>query len=252
MILKYYQAWQRLLFIMLSLVITTSSFAINFPNKPTNDSFIVDEANLLEPTTTKQINELIFQVWNEQRIPIYVVTIPSLAHYGASGLSIEQYASELFNNWGIGSPDRNYGVLLLVSKGDRKARIELGKAYEHRYDNEATDIMQNLIIPNFKNNDYALGISEGVRGLSALVRGQSIPLPKQPWWAWPLLIGSVILITAVIVSLFKSGRRGWGWALIVLLATAIGYLLWAAAKAGGSSGGFGGGSSGGGGSTGSW
>ncbi|KTD11814.1 hypothetical protein Lgra_1272 [Legionella gratiana] len=250
--LKYYQAWQKLLFIMLSLVITTSVFAMNFPNKPASDSFIVDEANLIDPTTTKQINELIFQVWNEQRIPIYVVTIPSLANYEASGVSIEQYASELFNNWGIGSPDRNYGILLLVSKGDRKARIELGKAYDHRYDNEARDIMQNLIIPNFKNNDYALGISEGVRGLAALVRGQSIPLPKQPWWAWPLMIGSVILITAVIVSLFKNGRRGWGWALIIILATFIGYLLWAAAKAGGSGGGFGGGSSGGGGSTGSW
>ncbi|KTD81762.1 TPM domain-containing protein [Legionella waltersii] len=250
--LKNHQAWQKLLFIMISLVITTSLFAMNFPNKPANDSFIVDEANLIDPSTAKQINELIFQVWNEQRIPIYVVTIPSLASYDASGVGIEQYASQLFNHWGIGSPDRNYGVLLLVSKGDRKARIELGKAYDHRYDNEATDIMQSLIIPNFISDDYATGISEGVSGLAALVRGQNIPLPKKPWWAWPLFIGSVILITAVIVSLFKNGRSGWGWALIILLATIIGYLLWAATKAGGSGGGFGGGSSGGGGATGSW
>jgi uncharacterized protein len=250
--LKYYKAWQKFLFVMLSLVITTSLFAMNFPDKPANDSFIVDKANLIDPTTAQQINELIFQVWNEQRIPIYVVTIPSLASYDASGLSIEHYTSELFNNWGIGSPARNYGVLLLVSKGDRKARIELGQAYDHRYDNEARNIMQTLIIPNFKNDDYALGIAEGVRGLAALIRGQSIPLPKQPWWVWPLFIGSVILIIALIVSLFKSGRKGWGWALIIMLATLIGYLLWAAAKAGGSGGGFGGGSSGGGGSTGSW
>jgi uncharacterized protein len=250
--IKDYLAWQKLFFIIVCLVSTIPIFAMSFPSKPPNDSFIVDEANLIDPATTKQINELIFQVWNEQRIPIYVVTIPSLANYEASGVSIEEYASSLFNTWGIGSPSRNYGVLLLVSKGDRKARIELGKAYEHRYDNAANDIMQNLIIPNFKANEYALGISEGVRGISAFVRGQNIPLPKQPWWVWPVFIGSVILIIAVIVSLFKNGRSGWGWALIILLATLIGYLLWAATKAGGSSGGFGGGSSGGGGATGSW
>lgn len=250
--LKYYSAWQKLLFAVITLFITTSAFAINYPNKPENDSFIVDEANLIDSVTVDQVNKLIFAVWKEQRIPIYVVTIPSLASYDASGLSIEEYAADLFDHWGIGSQDRNYGVLLLVSKGDRKARIELGQAYDHRYDNETRDIMQNLIIPNFKNNDYAAGISEGVGGLAALVRGQNIPLPKQPWWALPLFIGSVILIIGVIYSLFKSGRSGWGWALILFLATAIGYLLWAAAKAGGSGGGFGGGSSGGGGATGSW
>lgn len=44
-------------------------------------------------------------------------------------LSVEQYARQLFDHWGPGFKDRNYGILLLVSVGDRKARIELGAGW---------------------------------------------------------------------------------------------------------------------------
>ena len=56
----------------------------------------------------------------------------------------------------------------------------------------------------------------------------------------------------VIVSLFKKGRSGWGWALIAGIAIALFFILRAAASSGGSGGSFGGGSSGGGGASGSW
>ena len=61
-----------------------------------------------------------------------------------------------------------------------------------------------------------------------------------------------LIVVMVIVSLFKSGRSGWGWVLIVGIGIAIFFILRAAASSGGSGGSFGGGSSGGGGASGSW
>jgi len=226
--------------------------AAEFPSKPPKTDFFVDQAELIRAEQRQQINETARALLKEERIPLFVVTITSLAAQQASGMGIEGYARALFDAWGIGTPDRNYGMLLLVSAGDRKARIELGAGFEHRYDAEASDIMQSLIVPAFKRGDYSTGIADGVRGLDAVARGLQLPKPTPPWWVWPALIGGAVLFAAMIYNLFKTGRSGWAWALIAALAVLIFFLLRTAASSGNSSGGFGGGSSGGGGATGSW
>jgi uncharacterized protein len=232
-------------------VIGHSLQAATFPDKPPKEHFFVDEAKLLDEQARKAIDATALALLKDERIPLFVVTIPSLSAYEASGLGIEPYAKALFDAWGIGSADRNYGMLLLVAAGDRKARIELGAGLEHRYDAQADDIMQSLIVPAFRRGEYSTGIGDGVRGLDAMARGLQLPRPTAPWWFWPVLIGGAIFLGALIYNLFKSGKSGWAWALIAALAVLIFFLLRAAA-AGGSGGGFGGGSSGGGGATGSW
>ena len=88
--------------------------------------------------------------------------------------------------------------------------------------------------------------------MDAMARGLQLPKAKQPWWVMPLFVGFLLLAVGTIVSLFKSGRTGWGWALLIALGALLFFLLRAAAKGGGSGGAFGGGSSGGGGASGSW
>ena len=112
--------------------------------------------------------------------------------------------------------------------------------------------MGSLIIPHFKREAYSTGIVDGVRGMDAMARGLGLPRPTQPWWILPLFLVGIVLIIGVIISLFRSGRKGWGWALIIGLALLLLFLFKAAASGKGSGGGFGGGFSGGGGATGSW
>ncbi|MDG0968692.1 MAG: TPM domain-containing protein [Porticoccaceae bacterium] len=66
--------------------------------------------------------------------------IPSLAIHGGVNYSIEQNASELFNHWSIGWQNLNYSLLLLISKEDRKARIELGANWDREYDYQAKQV----------------------------------------------------------------------------------------------------------------
>lgn len=223
-----------------------------FPAKPASSSFYVDEAALIAPAEGQAINEVAKALLRDDQVPLIVVTIASLTAHNAAGYTIERYAFELFNEWGIGSERRNYGMLLLVSKGDRRARIELGSGWGHSYNLQAQEVMNTLIIPGFKRGSYSEGILAGVRGMDALARGLALPKAKQPWWMIPLMLVALGLIIAVIVSLFKNGQKGWGWALIALLGVILFFMLRSAMRGGGSGGAFGGGSSGGGGASGSW
>lgn len=223
-----------------------------FPAKPPAENFYVDEAGLIAESERAAINETAKALLRDHHVPIIVVTIPSLAAHNARGYTIERYAFELFNEWGIGSEKRNYGMLLLVSGGDRRARIELGAAWGYSFNVQAQEIMNGLIIPRFKEGKFSAGILAGVRGMDAIARGLALPKPKQPWWTIPLILGVLALVIAIIYSLFKNGQKGWGWALIALLGVILFFLLRSALQGRGSGGAFGGGYSGGGGASGSW
>ncbi len=247
----------KLSFALVSILIVSSfpQFSVaqySFPEKPNSSNFFVDEASMLSTEDAKKVNKIAGDLLRDEGVPIIVVTVPTLINYGGRADRIEDYASDLFNHWKIGSQERNYGILLLVSRGDRRARIELGAGWAHNYNRQSDQIMNTLMVPEFRTNDYSKGIVAGVGGLDAMARGLALPKPEQPWWVPYAFFGFIIVTIAVIVSLFKSGRKGWGWALLIALGALIGYLLYIASKSGGSSGAFGGGSSGGGGSTGSW
>ncbi len=236
----------------LILLVPLRSFGITFPDKPSSAHYYVDDAGLINPETGEQIDKTASALLQEERIPLFVVTIPSLAAQDAVTYTIEEYATEFFDEWGIGSQDRNYGILLLISRGDRKARIELGAGWEHKYDNQAQQVMDQLIVPAFRQGDFAGGIAEGVRGLDAMARGLELPKAKSPWWILPAMIIGLIGMIVLIINLFKTGRKGWAWALIAALGVILFFIIRAMLSNAGSGGGFGGGSSGGGGATGSW
>jgi len=232
----------------------------NYPSRPRD--CILDEASLIKPDDAASIRATCDKLLKETQVPIVVVTIPSLAKY--KGGNIEAYARGLFDNWGIGTPARNYGVLLLVSVGDRKARIELGAAWAGAKDATARMIMDEIIVPNFKQGNYSAGILEGVQGLETMVRGELLmsPSEKRQMWIFLAVMAGAIFLG---VSLIRSGRTGWGWAVLAMVGAVLVAILvgafssrgrnrdsWGDSGGFGDGGGFGGGSGGGGGATGSW
>ncbi len=149
-------------------------------------------------------------------------------------------------------------MLLLVSKQDRKARIELGAGWKHEKDVAAQQIMDKLIIPQFKRGDFSGGIVAGVEGLDKIARDLQLPTP--PRSASHYLIGAAFVGLAVftVVSLIRRGSSGWAWLMWAEVFAATGAILHHMATSSSSGGGgfsggsFGGGSSGGGGASGSW
>ncbi|HEX5443588.1 MAG TPA: TPM domain-containing protein [Pirellulales bacterium] len=233
--------------------------------RPGERDFIVDSADLISSADEQHIRQLATKLLNEKATPIIVVTIESMAQYGGAGMRIETFAHLLFDQWAIGQAKLdgqlwNTGILLLVSRDDRKARIELGAGWKHEQDALAQQIMNEQIVPRFRQGDFSGGIVAGVEALDKMARGLELPKPPTPWWLPVLVVGAVALLIFTVISLIRRGASGWAWLFWGALFSLIGYLLYSLLRSsmnsgggGGFSGGsFGGGYSGGGGATGSW
>jgi uncharacterized protein len=191
-----------------------------------------------------------------------------MADYGGNGLDIETFARLLFNQWQIGiaklgSHDWNTGILLLVSVGDRKARIQLGAGWGREKDEICQQIMDERMIPWFKQGDYKGGISSGVEALEAMARSKELPKVRaapRPWWHYAIVVAFFGLAIFTAVSLLRHGSSGWAWLFWAAVFAILAYLLYQFLTSscnddsgGGFTGGsFGGGSSGDGGASGSW
>ncbi len=232
---------------------------------PGEREFILDQAGLINEADAARIREICDKLLTEKATPIIVVTIDSMSAHGGAGMRIETFAHLLFDQWGIGHErlgDQlwNTGMLLLVSAGDRKARIELGAHWKRDKDAEAQQIMDELIIPKFRAGDFSAGILAGVEGMNNIARDLALPTVPRPWWHYAAIVGFVALMIFTVISLIRRGSSGWAWLLWAAVFSIIGYLLYQmvtnsgrSSGGGGFSGGsFGGGFSGGGGATGSW
>lgn len=169
---------------------------VKFPAKPSAEHYYVDQANILTVEDARFIDTTSANLLKTDLVPIIVVTLPSLNAVYAGNYSIEDYAQQLFDHWKIGYSSRNYGVLLLLSMGDRSARIELGKAYENKFNDQTDYIMKKLMLPYFKQGHYSTGLRVGVDALNKMVRGLALPKPKIPWWLIPSILVGLILVIA--------------------------------------------------------
>ena len=100
-----------------------------------------------------------------------MVTVKSL-----QGYDIADYALKLGRKWGIGTAEKDNGVLLVVAPNERKVRIEVGYGLEGALpDGLAGTIVRSNILPSFRESDYPAGISNGITAIEQAIRGEYTP-----------------------------------------------------------------------------
>lgn len=238
------------------LAIASPAFAQSFPEL---SGQVVDQANLLDPAQEAALTAKLAELEAQSNRQMVVATVNSL-----EGYDIADYGYRLGRTWGIGQDgegeaEKDNGLILLVAPNERKVRIEVGYGLEGiMTDALSSIIIQNDILPQFRNGDMAGGIIAGVDRISAQLTlpedearliakdaeqqssqgdGENIGL---------IIFWGFILIFFVIIPMFsnrggKRYRRGAGPVVIW-----GGGSSWGGGSHGG--GGFGGGFSGGGGS----
>jgi uncharacterized protein len=159
--------------------------------KPTAD--VNDYAGLLTPAERESLEARCRLLRQRTGAQLAVVTLKSL-----EGGQIDDFANKLFKRWSIGEKGKDNGILLLVAVDDRQMRIEVGYGLEPIVpDALAGRIVQNQLRPNFRNQQYAAGLTAAVNALSELVEnGEPAPEPseRQPG------AGLAILFLALFVA----------------------------------------------------
>jgi uncharacterized protein len=101
-----------------------------------------------------------------------------VASTGAESLEDYSLATAEENRLGREKPDD--GLLLLVAKDDRKARIEVGYGLEGAVtDALASRIIREYLAPHFRQGDYFGGLQEAEAALVKLVDGEALPPPLE-------------------------------------------------------------------------
>jgi uncharacterized protein len=131
---------------------------------------VADTAGILSGTTIDDITRLLKEHEDSTSNQVAVLTIASL-----EGEAIEAFSIRVVESWKLGRKDRDNGVLLLVSRDDRKVRIEVGRGLEGALpDITCGSIIRREILPRFKSGDFDGGVLEGTRAILQAIAGEYV------------------------------------------------------------------------------
>ena len=157
------------LFLLFSFAATAVSFPSPQPNTAQGE-YIVDKANMIKARDAKKINQLIQQLQQDKKIPMIVVTINSLQDYQVKKDQLSAYDKMLFSHFHY---ETNSGVMLLLVKDGRHARIQFGVTYGTHYIKQSTAILETKLIPAWEHGNLSNGIAKTVQGIVKMLEQPS-------------------------------------------------------------------------------
>ncbi len=126
--------------------------------RPTH--WVTDQASVLPPDAEAKLDALAEGLHTRRGIELAIVTVDDVAG------TPKQFATSLFNTWGIGSAQTHNGVLVLLVMSKRRLEVETGRGIEAALSAEWLASMQaNDMVPAFKAKRFDLGLIAGVQSI---------------------------------------------------------------------------------------
>ena len=169
-------AYWRLLLVLaavaaLVLSLPTRLGAQEFPDPV---GYVNDFAGVFYSDTLAGLEDALRLEEQETTAEIVVVTVQNLG-----GTTIEDYSVRLFKEWGIGKRGQDNGVLLVVAMEERDVRIEVGYGLEGVIpDGRAGRILDEAVLPEFREGNFALGILSGVYEIRLAIEDEGYSEPE--------------------------------------------------------------------------
>lgn len=212
------------------------------PQPPRLFNDLTPGTNFLTPSQAAALEAKLVTFDDSTSNQITIVIVESLQDYTAN-----EYATALGRKWGVGSKEFNNGIVVLVSTGggdgNRDAYIATGYGLEGAIpDVIADDIVENEMIPEFRQGNFYKGLDDAVNALAKAAAGEYHTARKKPAKTDFKTVVFIILLM-ILFFYFRGGQGG-------TMVSGRGHRGWTGGTwyggGWGSSGGFGGGSSGGG------
>ncbi|HEY3371382.1 MAG TPA: TPM domain-containing protein [Prolixibacteraceae bacterium] len=265
---------KHLLLSVILVVFTFYGFAQDIPDRPNPPRLVNDLANVLSDQEEQQLESELDEFDRSTTTQITIVTVPDFG-----GTEMSDFAFKLGEKWGVGSKDKNNGIVIVFKPkvGNEKGGVFVAVGYglEGIIPDAVANrlVVDNEMIPRFKQNDIYGGLQAGTKVLMSLASQEYTAQEYQQKAGGKKSKDGgggffvVIMIIIILISFFRGGKgRNFhsGGSLPFWLAMGLmsggnrgggsfgGFSGGGGGGGGGGFGGFGGGSFGGGGAGGSW
>lgn len=139
----------------------------DIPNVHLSDStrYVSDPVGILSSEAVRDLDRKLAAIWQTTSAEPVVVIIDK-----ANTDDLDTYATDLFESWGIGKKDKDNGLLILISRDQRRAVIRTGQGVEGLIpDAIASRIIRNVMAPRMKVEDYDGGTIAAVDAVSTIL-----------------------------------------------------------------------------------
>lgn len=241
-----------LLFITLLLIHYAGFSQYDIPKKPDFQTSVYDLGDVLNVNEEKLLEDKLVHFSDSTSTQIVIITIEDL-----KGEDIGILTPKWAQAWGIGQAKEDNGVLIMLSKNDRKIWISAGYGLEPLLTAGVTgEITRNIIIPEFKAGSYYRGLDIGTDAIFDVIKGSYKGTRKQGKNSGIPTIFIILIIILIIFIIAKSnnnrnnnggtGRFSGPDLMDVIILSSMGRRGGGSFGGGSSGGGFGGGGFGGG------
>ncbi len=239
------------LFLTFGILFSLLINAQNIPDKPQPARFVNDYAHLLNSSQIQQIEQALISFDQQTSTQIVLVTVNDF-----DGTSASDFAYQLGEKWGVGTKENNNGIVILVKPKTRGSKGEAFIATGYGLEGALPDItcshiVNNEMIPYFRQGDYYRGLCAGTQAVMDATRGEYTATGGHKGGIFGSVFGLIILI--IIISILMPVLPSF-FPFLMLFSGWNSFTHSSGSFRGGSSfgGSFGGGSFGGGGGGGSW
>lgn len=218
---------------------------------PVSESLVLDETGTLTASQERALEQKLLAYEDTTSTQIFIYIRSSVDD------DIALFATDIAHKWGIGQGNSDNGCIILVAVDDRKLTIQNGYGLEpYLTDFNTKTIIDEIIVPEFRNGDYYSGLDRGTNAIFQVLAGTFEGSGTQPSNDKPQKFFVLLFIIILIIIISKGGGRGRG-----RYRGGGGYWIGGMGGFGGGGGsfgggggfgGFGGGGFGGGGASGSW
>lgn len=171
------------------------------PDKPSFQTSVYDYADVLNPTEEKELESKLIRYSDSTSTQIVVISVEDLKGEDI-GILTPKWAQE----WGIGQEKEDNGILILLSKKDRKIWIAPGYGVEERLTAGINgELTRNIIIPEFKAGSYYKGLDKGADAIFKVLQGKYKGSRKKES-NFP--VGIIVVIVVFLVLVFSKRNRG--------------------------------------------